>query len=58
MVCVVSGVHFRDGTLAHWVIHSVGVSLRTPNTIPSVDKVPRPTIESVYHACAMISSYV
>ena len=29
MVCMVSGVHFRDGTLAHWVTQSVGVSLRT-----------------------------
>ena len=26
MVCMVSGVQFRDGTLAHWVTHSVGVS--------------------------------
>ena len=26
MICIVSGVCFRDGTLAHWVTHSVGAS--------------------------------
>ena len=29
MVCMVRGVCFRDGTLAHRVTHLVGVSLRT-----------------------------
>ena len=36
MSCLVHGLHgvwclffFRDGMLAHWVTHSVGVSLRT-----------------------------
>ena len=28
--CMVSSVCFRDGTLAHCVTHSVGVSLSTP----------------------------
>ena len=27
---LVSGVCFRDGMLAHWVTHTVDVSLRTP----------------------------
>ena len=39
MVCMVSGINFRDGMLAHWITHSVGVSLRTPgyccNAVPS-----------------------
>jgi len=30
MICMVFGVCFRDGTLAHWVTHSVGASLSTP----------------------------
>ena len=30
---MVSGVCFRDGTLAHWVTHSVGVSLMTPQRL-------------------------
>ena len=29
-VCMGSGAFFREGMLAHWVTHSVGVSLRTP----------------------------
>ena len=34
MVCMVSVVRFKDGTMAHWVSHSVGVSIRTPGYAP------------------------
>ena len=52
MVCMVSGVRFRSGMLAHWVTHSMGLYItQDPRVGPSEASAIHPTHPVCLVAC-------